>query len=87
MEKANKDGADVQIELVSGAPKSGYWNVPNSYYKRVRKMSMNELRDEIMKLAAAVVDHHNANYILAEREKKIAAELKALKGTMEGQND
>lgn len=59
----------------------GYWHIPNAYMKKVRKMTLNEVRAECLRLAAALVDQRNANYILSERIQKIEQELKAIKPT------
>ncbi len=52
---------------VEPKPGSGYWQVPNAYYKKIRKLSMNEVREECMRLAGALMDQRNANYVLMQK--------------------
>jgi allophanate hydrolase subunit 1 len=70
--------------------KSGYWQVPNGYYKKVRQMTLNEVREQCMALAAALVDMRNANLVLSENVKlleKLNSELKAQEAQKEVKND
>lgn len=55
------------------ASKSGYWQVPNSFMKRVRQLSMNDLRAKVFELAGALMDQRNANAILMEQLKELKA--------------
>ncbi len=70
---------------------SGYWQVPNAYYKKIRKLSMNEVREECLRLAGALMDQRNANYVLMQKLENLKNEpavgLETPKTSMEGQNN
>ncbi len=73
------DFANAQSVASAEAVDPGFWSIPNSFVKKVRKMSTNELRDKVHTLARALMDQHNANIILSERLKTQAEELKELR--------
>lgn len=58
---------ETGVSPENGREGSGYWQVPNAYYKKIRKLSMNEVREECMRLAGALMDQRNANYILMQK--------------------
>lgn len=63
------------LKQANEANKSGYWQVPNSFMKRIRQLSMNELRSKVFELAGALMDQRNANAILMEQIKDLKNKL------------
>lgn len=57
----------MDLKQANEANKSGFWRVPNSFMKRIRQMSTNELRAKIFELAGALMDQRNANTILLQQ--------------------
>lgn len=64
----------MDLKKANEANKSEFWRVPNSFMKRIRAMSMNELRSKIFELAGALMDQRNANAILLQQLNELKAE-------------
>ena len=57
----------MDLKQANEANQSGFWRIPNSFMKRVRQMTTNELRSKIFELAGALMDQRNANAILLKQ--------------------
>lgn len=57
----------MDLKKANQANSSGFWRVPNSFMKRVRQLSTNELRAKVFELAGALMDQRNANMILMKK--------------------
>lgn len=77
---------EALIEEKAKANRSGFWQVPNSYFKRVRQMSMNEVRAEVMRVASALIDQRNANALIMEENKRLREERVELNKMLEAQD-
>lgn len=87
---ANERGELTHIKLkseTSAAPEGGFWQIPNAYMKKLRKLSLNDVRGECMRLAAALMDQRNANMVLSERLKAADTELRDLRVRINKAND
>jgi hypothetical protein len=80
---------EASVAPESGTPQpregTGFWHIPIAYKKKIRKLSLNEVRAECVRLAGALMDQRNANYILLKK-------LEAMKASqtnqpMEGQSN
>lgn len=57
----------MDLKKANEANPSGYWQIPNSFMKKVRQLSTNELRLKVFELAGALMDQRNANQILINK--------------------
>jgi hypothetical protein len=65
----------MDLKQANEANKSGYWQVPNSFMKRIRQLTMNELRSKVFELAGALMDQRNANHVLSEKIKALESQI------------
>ena len=69
----------MDLKTARAANPSDYWQISNSFMKRVRQLSTNDLRLKVFELAGELMDQRNINKVLLDKIK----ELKELQSKIE----